>query len=58
MVTVTLESIDKILKEYDIDTSDKLQKPEDLFRLIDDAKENKLQKPDDISIEDLEDIDF
>lgn len=52
---IELESIENLLAEYDVDTQ---KNPNELFGMIDSAVENKIKKPDDISIEDIDDLDF
>lgn len=55
---IELESIENLLAEYDVDTQKNLHNPNELFGIIDSAVENKIKKPDDISIEDIDDLDF
>lgn len=54
-VSVELESIDKLMEEYDLEVKEKTGK---LLGILDDAAQNHVEKPMDLSIEDLEDFEM
>lgn len=54
---VTVESIDDLLTEYDLETSKKESKGK-LFGILDDAIKNKVPAPSVPNLEDIEDLGF
>lgn len=53
---VTLESIDDVLKEFDIETQDQIAETNEFFGILDNAAKNGVKAPE--SIDDLDDFDF